>query len=176
MSVLNILKWPSAILETKAKEVTIFDSTLKDFVCDMHETMKHAKGIGLAANQVGSLQRIITLNIPWTKDDGEKKDWHNQALTFINPEIIAHSKEAYSTQEGCLSFPGIFDFISRYKTVTVKAYDENGQLFTINADELLSVCLQHEIDHLDGIVFLKRMSRLKAKLAKKKIIKNRQIS
>lgn len=172
MSVLNVVKWPATVLETKAKEVLVFDDKLKTFVADMHETMAHAKGIGLAANQVNVLKRVIIMNIPWIEGEEEKCSWHDQAFTFINPVITKRSSEMVSWQEGCLSFPSIYDFVKRHKEVTVKAFNEKGEEFTTVADGLLSICLQHEIDHIDGIVFIKRMSRLKAKLAKSKLLKS----
>lgn len=173
MSVLKILTWPSKILETKAEKVITFDDNLKQFVSDMHETMKKADGIGLAANQVGSLKRIITICIPRHKDEKEET-WHNKRLTFINPTLRSHSNDVFSSQEGCLSLPGVYEFIDRYGSVIIEALDENGKNFTMEATDLLAVCIQHEIDHLDGITFLKRMSRLKSSLARKKLMKNKQ--
>ena len=173
MATLRILTWPSQILETKAESVTLFDDKLELFVKDMHETMVKGRGIGLAANQVGSLQRVITILIK--KEEGEpEKSWHGTPLTFINPVITARSDEMISSQEGCLSLPGVYEFIDRHEKITIEAANEKGEIFTMEADDILSICLQHEIDHLDGITFLKRMSRLKSKMAKKKLTKNRQ--
>ena len=99
---------------------------------------------------------------------------YGKPLTFINPVITARSNDMISSQEGCLSVPGVYEFIDRHEKITVEAANEKGEKFIMEADDLLSICLQHEIDHLDGITFLKRMSRLKSGIAKKKLMKNRQ--
>jgi len=173
VGVLKIVEWPSKVLETKAEEITLFDESVKKLVLDMHETMKHENGIGLAANQVNVLKRVFVVNIPWVEKDGgeEKQDWHDKAFTFINPVITKISNEKVSYQEGCLSFPEVYDFVGRHERVTVEAFNEKGESFSLEASGLLSICIQHELDHIDGIVFIKRMSRLKAKLARSKINK-----
>ncbi len=180
---LKIVEWPGKSLLTKAEEVKEFDSELKQFVSDMHETMDSAGGIGLAANQVGVLKRVLVMHIP--HDDNrysdqedekgeEKKWWHNKRFTVINPVIIS-KKNKTRYMEGCLSFPELFDFVERADIVTVKFFDEEGKEHEIEADGLLSICLQHEIDHPDGIVFIDRMGRLKAGNIKKKMIKRAQL-
>lgn len=161
--ILPIIKYPAKALVTKASSVEIFDTpfdnTLELFVKDMHETMKAGKGIGLAANQVNVLKRILVIHIP-----------ESSPHTFINPEII--SKEGkFKFKEGCLSFPEIFEDIERSQKIKVKAQDVNGNYFEVEAEDLFAVCLQHEIDHLDGIVFTKHMSRLKASIINRKIAK-----
>lgn len=175
MSLLEVLTWPHPILDTKSEEVTTFDEKLRQFVADMHETMHKTKGIGLAANQVGVLQRVLTIHIPFTKSDEEsqteKKWWHDKSFTFINPVIVKASSQKISYMEGCLSFPDVYDYVGRSATVEVKACDEFGKEFSVEADGLFAICLQHEIDHIDGIVFFKRMSRLKANLIQKKMKK-----
>lgn len=175
MSTLTIVEWPAKVLETRAEEVTVFDEALRAFVTDMHETMKASNGIGLAANQVASLQRVITIEIPFSESrysdqEGKQEWWHNKAFTFINP-IITKKEGKVSYQEGCLSFPEIFDFVDRASEVWVKAQDETGKEFEVHATGLLAICLQHEIDHIDGIVFINRMSRLKSSLIRKKILR-----
>lgn len=186
MAVLTIVEWPAKVLETKAKEVSVFDKKFQQFVQDMHETMDKAQGIGLAANQVGSLQRVLTIYIPYHEpnDHGaENKDrvaderqwWHDKRFTFVNPVIEKKSGKA-RYMEGCLSFPEIYDYVDRAETVVIKAKDEFGKEFTVEADGLFSICLQHEIDHIDGIVFISRMSRLKAQMIKKKINKRQLLS
>jgi peptide deformylase len=172
---LEIVLWPAKVLETKAEKVTEFDDQLRQLVSDMHETMQTSNGIGLAANQVGVLKRIVTMEIPWSGDryeepESSKEDWHDRKFTFINPVVL---KKAGKTkyQEGCLSFPDIFDFVDRSDQVWIKAQDEFGVEFEIRATGLLSICIQHEIDHIDGIVFINRMSPLKRELIKKKISK-----
>lgn len=177
MSILDVVIWPAKVLETKSEEVTKFDDELKKFVNDMHETMKYSAGIGLAANQVGDLRRVVTIEIPYASRDGEIPDpaekqewWHDKKFTFINP-VITKKAGKFKYQEGCLSFPEIFEFVDRAEEVWVKALDEQGQPFEAHANGLFAVCLQHEIDHIDGIVFLKRMSRLKSGLAVKKMMR-----
>jgi len=179
MAVLKVVEWPAKVLETPASEVKVFNADLITFVADMHETMRESNGIGLAANQVGDLRRVVTIEIPHSgKDDssdGELKWWHNKRFTFVNPVIIK-KEGTIKWQEGCLSFPDIFDFVDRAAEVWVKAFDENGKEFEVHADGLFSVCIQHEIDHIDGIVFFKRMSRLKADRIKTKMLKRGNVN
>jgi peptide deformylase len=172
---LEVMVWPAKVLETRAEEVTEFDDAFRQFVEDMHETMHAANGIGLAANQVGVLKRVLTMFIPWSEsrysDQEEAKEpWHNIKFTFVNPKIVKKAGKI-SYQEGCLSFPEIFDFVDRAAEVWVKAQDENGKEFEIHATGLLAICLQHEIDHLDGVVFINRMSQLKREMIRKRIQK-----
>ena len=178
MAVLKIKEWPAKVLETPAAEVKAFDQDLKQFVLDMHETMIASKGIGLAANQVGDLRRVITIEIPFVgsdKGDPEQPSWwHDKKFTFINPVVIKKSG-VMRWQEGCLSFPEVYDFVERASDIWVKALDENGKEFEVHADGLFAVCLQHEMDHIDGIVFFKRMSRLKADRIKTKMLKRGNI-
>ena len=174
MSILNILEWPHPVLETRSKEVTEFNEEFQNLVKDMHLTMDHAKALGLASNQVGILQRVIVVHIPRSTNPDypeEARPWHNTRYTFVNPVIIQRSQELFSYQEGCLSFPDIYEYIGRPAGVVVEAQDEFGKAFEIAADGLFATCLQHEIDHIDGIVFFKRMSRLKASSVRKKMLK-----
>ncbi len=177
MSVLEIYTWPAKVLEIRAEEVNSFDNEIKTLVKNMHETMKKAdNGIGLAANQVGVLKRIITIHISRDRHVGEdKKVWHDKPYTFINPIITKRSEEMICWQEACLSLPGVSEFVDRHETITVEAFDENGTKFTFEADDIMAICLQHEIDHLDGVTVLKRISRLKSNLAKKRLMKRDSI-
>jgi len=174
MAVLDVVVYPAEVLETSASEVTEFGSKLRNFVADMHETMHAAGGIGLAANQVGSLQRVIVINIPYDGDRYEETDskevWHDTPFTIINPKITKKEGK-FKYQEGCLSFPDIFEVVQRAHTVTVEYQDEFGKKQEITASGLMAVCLQHEIDHIDGIVFVERMSRLKQNIVKKKLVR-----
>ncbi len=176
MAILNVVEWPAKVLDTKAVDVIRFDDDLRKFVADMHETMHASNGIGLAANQVGDLRRVITIEIPHSnsryadQEEETKEWWHNKRFTVINP-VIAKKSGKISFQEGCLSFPDIYDFVDRAAEVWVVAMDEHGKPFEIHANGLFAVCLQHEIDHIDGIVFINRMSRLKAGLIRKKLEK-----
>lgn len=165
MTVLNIMKWPNAPLSTPCTEVTTFDESLRKFADDMLETMKHFKGIGLAANQVGSSKRMFVANAP---DPG--KDWDGKDMVFINPKIVSASgSEPF--REGCLSFPDMYEFIVRSEAVSVAYQDIEGQHKIIEAKDLMAVVVQHEIDHLDGKTFLDRMSRLKKEMFMKKLEK-----
>lgn len=179
MTILKVVEWPAKVLETKSEAVQSFDNELKQLVQDMHKTMDHAGGIGLAANQVGIAKRVLTIMIPWEEsryqDQEEKQEaWHNQRWTFINP-VIKKKIGKLRWQEGCLSFPEIFEFVDRASEVVVEAKDENGEAFEVHANGLFAVCLQHEIDHIDGIVFVDRMSRLKAGMVRKKIAKRQKL-
>ncbi len=173
MTVLDVVVWPAKVLETKANDVTKFDAELKKFVADMYETMDAAAGIGLAANQVDDLRRVITIHIPFNdnryEDQEEKKEpWHDKKFTLINP-VITKKQGKFKFQEGCLSFPEIYEFVERAAEVWVTTKDENGKEYEIHATGLFAVCIQHEIDHIDGVVFVDRMSRLKANMVKKKL-------
>lgn len=159
---LQIVEWPAKVLETKASLVTVFDDELKQFVQNMFQTMMSSKGIGLAANQVNDLRRVIVMDIPHND--------HRHSYILINPEIIKREGK-FKFKEGCLSFPEIFEDVERSEKVTVKAQNDDGVSFELEAEGLLAVCIQHEIDHLDGIVFTKRMSRLKAGIINKKMLK-----
>lgn len=173
MSVLSIVEWPARVLETKAAPVTTFDEELRSFVADLHDTVDHSGGIGLAANQVGRLDRVLAIKIPWTEpteqeEPEEKSWWHDKRFTFINPEIVSRAGQV-SWREGCLSFPGVYEYVARSAKVTVRAQDESGSEFHVDVDGLMAICLQHEIDHLDGVVFINRMSRLKNKMIRQKL-------
>lgn len=178
MSVLDVVEWPAKVLETKSEEVTEFDDNFRAFVDDMHETMLAAGGIGLAANQVGVAKRVLTILIPSSSEEGDeagdKEHWHDKKWTFVNP-VITKKLGRIKWQEGCLSFPEIFEFVDRAEEVWVSAQDETGASFEVHATGLFAVCLQHEIDHIDGVVFINRMSRLKSSMVKKKVAKRHQM-
>ncbi|HET7598275.1 MAG TPA: peptide deformylase [Burkholderiales bacterium] len=151
MALLPILKYPDPRLHAVAVEVERVDDEVRTLIRDMAETMYAAPGVGLAATQVDVHRRIIVIDISDTRD---------QLRTFINPEILELSGEAES-EEGCLSVPGVYEKVQRAQKVKVRALDPAGQPFTLEADDLLAICIQHEIDHLDGKVFVERLSRLK---------------
>ena len=156
--ILNILKYPDKRLRTIAKPVVRVDKTIKQQVKDMFETMYEATGIGLAATQVNFHQRIIVIDI---------SDQYNEPICLINPEIIEESGEI-QCEEGCLSVPDYYEIVVRANDIKVKALNQNGESFELEASEMLSVCIQHEIDHLDGILFVDHLSKLKQKRLKKK--------
>ncbi len=151
MAIMKILQYPDERLHLVASKVDVFDEALKTLVSDMLETMYAAPGVGLAATQVDVQKQIIVTDLSENRD---------KPVVLINPEIIATSGTSY-IEEGCLSVPGIFESVERAENITVSARDQNGEPFEIRADGLLSVCIQHEIDHLKGKVFVEYLSRLK---------------
>ena len=151
MALLPILHYPDPRLRKVAAPVARVDERIRKLVADMGDTMHAAPGIGLAATQVDVHERVIVIDISETRD---------QLQVFINPEIVAAAGEEES-EEGCLSVPGIFDMVRRAERVKVKALDAQGEPFELEADGLLAVCIQHEIDHLNGKVFVDYLSRLK---------------
>lgn len=161
LSLLTVLEFPDKRLRKVAKPVTVFDHTIKTLLEDMLETMYEAAGCGLAATQVDIHQRIIVLDV------SERK---NEPLCLINPEIIEQIGEKESS-EGCLSVPSFFENVTRAERIKVKVFDKEGSSFEIEADELLSVCIQHEIDHLDGKLFVDYLSPLKRQRIKAKLEK-----
>lgn len=151
MARLPILLYPDPRLHTVAARVTHVDDKIRQLIKDMAETMYAAPGVGLAATQVDVHQRIIIVDISPTRD---------QLRAFINPEIVESSGEA-DCEEGCLSVPGIYDKVTRAQSIQVRALDAQGEPFGLVAEGLLAVCIQHEMDHLDGKVFVEKLSRLK---------------
>ena len=161
MALLPILRFPDPRLHRKATPVDLVDDSVRRLIADMAETMYEAPGIGLAATQVDVHKRIIVIDVSEDK---------SKLLAFINPEILERSGEQVC-EEGCLSVPGIYEKVSRSERVRVRALDPQGKSFTLEAEGLLAVCVQHEIDHLEGKVFVEHLSQLKqgrirAKLAK----------
>jgi len=156
--ILNVLKYPDKRLRTIAKPVVSVDETIKQQVKDMLETMYEAPGIGLAATQVNFHKRIIVIDI---------SDQCNQPICLINPEIIEKSGEI-EWEEGCLSVPDYYENVIRANDVKVQALNQHGETFELEASEMLSVCIQHEIDHLVGILFVDHPSKLKQKRLKTK--------
>ena len=161
MTILNILKYPDQRLYTIANEVNVVNSKIKKLISDMAETMYSAPGIGLAATQVDVHQRIIVIDISEDK---------NNLLVLINPRLLEKRGED-TNQEGCLSVPEVFEKVKRAEWIKVSALDENGKKFEIEAEGLLAVCIQHEVDHLLGKVFVDYLSSLKKNRIKKKLIK-----
>ena len=162
MPVLDLLHYPDERLRTVAKPVASVDDRVRKIVQDMTETMYAAPGIGLAATQVNIHERIILVDI--TENQSELR-------VLINPEITDCSAEKKVFQEGCLSVPGVYDDVERPDQIHVRALNERGEPIEFDADGLLSVCIQHEIDHLDGKVFVDYLSRLKQSRIKTKMIK-----
>ncbi|MGZ5269821.1 MAG: peptide deformylase [Ramlibacter sp.] len=165
MALLPILCYPDPRLHTVAKPVQAADARIRQLVADMLETMYDANGIGLAATQVDAHERVIVIDV------SEQRD---QPLVLINPEIVWASPEKQLNEEGCLSVPGIYDGVERSTSVRVTALDEHGIARTIEAEGLLAVCIQHEMDHLLGKVFVEYLSPLKRNRIKTKMMKSRR--
>jgi len=161
MAVLGILTYPDPRLELKAAPVVVVDDEVRKLVDDMAQTMYQAPGVGLAAPQVNVQKRIIVI------DTSESRD---QLKVLINPELVELDGKQ-ECEEGCLSVPGVFAPVTRAERIRVRALDRDGKPFEIDADGLLAVCIQHEIDHLDGKVFVEYLSRLKQERIRKKMQK-----
>jgi peptide deformylase len=164
MARLQILEYPDPRLRTKAKPVEVFDDALAKQVEDMFETMYAAPGVGLAATQVDFHKRLIVMDVSEGK---------NAPMVFCNPEILA-AEGTGVTEEGCLSVPGIFDDVKRAASVRARAQDATGKVFEVDLDGLAAVCLQHEMDHLEGKLFVDYLSDLKRERIRKKLEKDRK--
>ena len=162
MALLNILCYPDPRLHKVAKPVTAFDDKLRALVADMLETMYESQGVGLAATQVDVHQRLVVM---------DTTDERNQPTVLVNPEITWFSVERVKGEEGCLSVPGIYDGVERAVAVKVKAADEHGKVRELSAEGLMAVCVQHELDHLMGKVFVEYLSPLKRNRIKTKMLK-----
>ncbi len=166
MALLPIIEFPDPRLRTVAKPIAQVDASTRQLIDDMFETMYEAPGIGLAATQVNVHQQVLVLDVSEDK---------SQPLVFINPEILS-SEGSQTYQEGCLSVPGIFADVKRADKISVKALDRDGKSFELAADGLLAICIQHEMDHLAGKVFVDYLSPLKRELVKKKLAKQRKLA
>jgi len=162
MALLPILHYPDARLHKKAAPVVVVDQRIKKLAADMAETMYAAPGVGLAATQVDQHVRLIVID---TSED------RSQLLTFINPELLEKTGTS-ENEEGCLSVPGIYEQVARAERVKVRALGVDGQSFELEADGLLAVCIQHEMDHLEGKVFVEYLSRLKQTRIKSRLLKH----
>jgi peptide deformylase len=165
MALLPILCFPDTRLHTVARPVQAVDQRIRTLVADMLETMYEARGIGLAATQVDVHERLIVIDV------SEERD---QPLVLINPDIVWRSPETHLNEEGCLSVPGIYDGVQRHDSVRVSALDRDGQTHSVEADGLLAVCIQHEMDHLMGRVFVEYLSPLKRDRIRKKMLKSQR--
>lgn len=162
MAILTVLRFPDEKLRTKATQVVEVNDNIKTIVNDMFETMYDENGVGLAATQVDIHQQIVVIDV---SDDKENP------IVLINPEIIKKNDETLVNEEGCLSVPGCYAKVDRHTKVTVKALDIDGKEFTLDGEELLAICIQHELDHLKGILFVDYLSPLKRQRFKKKLEK-----
>ncbi len=161
MAVHKIIYLPDPRLRKVSKPIDVIDDALQTLIDDMFETMYHARGVGLAAPQIGINIRLSVIDVV-----GDK----TQQLVLINPEIIAREGEV-EYQEGCLSVPSVYDTVKRAETITMRAQDRTGQFYEITASELLGECIQHEIDHLNGKLYIDLLSPLKRNMARKKLDK-----
>jgi len=166
MALLPILRYPDPRLHKKAAPVERVDESIRKLIADMAETMYEAPGIGLAATQVDVHKRVVVIDVSEDK---------SKLLAFINPEILERSGEQVC-EEGCLSVPGIYEKVTRSERIKVRALDAQGKSFELEADGLLAVCVQHEIDHLDGKVFVEHLSQLKQGRIKAKLAKQARIT
>ena len=164
MALLEILEFPDPRLRTKAKPVTKVTDKIKKLAADMLETMYEAPGIGLAASQVNVHQRLIVVDVSEDK---------KSPFTLINPEITAFEGQV-ETNEGCLSIPGFWEPVQRYEKITVNALDTSGEQFTLDADDMLAICIQHEMDHLEGKLFVDYVSNTKRQLIRKRLLKQQK--
>lgn len=162
MSTLHILRYPDPRLHTVARPVAAVDARIVRLIDDMLETMYAAKGIGLAATQVNVHERVIVIDV---------SEGHDQPIVLINPELVSASDDLVPGEEGCLSVPDIYDKVPRHSRVSVRALDRDGQSRTLEAEGLLAVCIQHEMDHLVGKVFVELLSPLKRNRIRTKMIK-----
>ncbi|CUS47789.1 MAG: peptide deformylase Def [Idiomarinaceae bacterium HL-53] len=166
MATMTILRYPDERLRTVATPIETVDDALRQTIDDMFETMYSSQGVGLAATQVNVHKRLFIA------DCSENQD---EPLVFINPEIIEQEGH-FENEEGCLSFPGVYAKVERAGTITVKALDRNGEEFTRSADGLLAICIQHELDHLNGKLFVDYLSPLKRDRIRKKLEKEARIA
>lgn len=166
MAKLDILEYPDERLRTVATPVTSVDDELREIIDNMFETMYDAKGVGLAATQVDVHKRLFIADC---------SEHNEQPLVFINPEIIARDG-MHENEEGCLSFPNVYAKVERASEVTVKALDRDGEAFTMQAEGLLAICIQHELDHLEGKLFVDYLSPLKRTRIRKKLEKEAKLA
>jgi len=166
MALLPILRYPDSRLHLVAKPVEEVDDTLRQLIDDMAETMYQAPGIGLAATQVDVHKRVVVIDV---------SEERSSLLVLVNPEIIERNGEQ-TGEEGCLSVPGVYETVTRAERVRVKALDRDGKPFELEAEGLLSVCIQHEIDHLNGRVFVEYLSKLKLNRIKIKLAKKARVT
>lgn len=166
MSKLTVLEFPDPRLRTRARPVAVFDATLRQLVADMFETMYAEQGVGLAATQVDHHQRVFVMDV---------SEQHDRPQVLVNPRIV-DTRGTQVEQEGCLSFPGVFANVERASWIRAEAEDAQGNTFSLEAEGLMAVCIQHEMDHLEGKVFVDHLSPLKRSMLLKRLEKQRRIA
>ncbi|MCB9643297.1 MAG: peptide deformylase [Myxococcales bacterium] len=164
MAVLDIMLYPHSVLRERCAEVTEFDASLHQLLDDMAETMYAAKGAGLAAPQVNEAQRVIVIDVG-------REDRGRDLLEFVNPKITAFLGDRVIGEEGCLSFPDIYEPVERYEAIKFEAQDRSGTRIQMEVDGFLAIVIQHEVDHINGVLFIDKLSRLRQGLAKRKMKK-----
>ncbi len=177
MTIIPVIIAPDSRLKQKSEPVEKVDNNIRKLMDDMLKTMYHSNGIGLAAVQIGVHKRVLVMDLKWGSSRYKEEDEEKQTpepIFLANPEIIYESEEINLYEEGCLSFPGQYANVERPKQVKVKYLDYNGVEQIIDCDELLATCIQHEIDHLDGIVFVDHISKLKRELIIRKLKKQQK--
>lgn len=167
MAVLPVLRFPDERLRTVAEPVAEVNDEIRAIIDDMFETMRDENGVGLAATQVNIHKRIVVMDVSEDSDT---------PIAFINPEIVKKSDKTMINEEGCLSVPGCYAKVTRHERVTVKALDRDGKEFSLDGDELMSICIQHELDHLAGVLFVDYLSPLKRKRIKAKLEKEARLA
>lgn len=175
MAVLEVVTFPHPVLKQKCAEVTRFDAELHEFLDDLAATMSEADGIGLAANQVGVAMRVFLMDVPTNRGSGEKEVKTTGRMEIINPKIVGQRGEL-KYEEGCLSFPGMSEFVMRAAEIDLEYHDRTGAAQKLTAKGLVAVCIQHELDHLNGITFIDRLSPFKRKIAMREYLRaNREL-
>lgn len=170
MAVLDVVTFPHPVLKQKCADVVRFDAELHAFLDDLAATMNEADGIGLAANQVGVTQRIFLMDVPTNRGSGEKEVKTTGRIEVINPKVVGQRGEL-KYEEGCLSFPGMSEFVTRAAEIDLEFQDRTGAVQRVSAKGLVAVCIQHELDHLDGITFIDRLSPFKRKIAMREYLR-----
>ena len=168
MAILDIVIYPNTVLRTKSEPILEITEEIKELAYNMIETMYHAPGIGLAANQVGVAKRLIVVDV--TSEEEKLSDPNHKPFILINPEIVQTEGEI-NYEEGCLSIPDIREMVARHNKITVKGLNIDGEEMTIDAEGLLAVCFQHEIDHIDGVLFIDHLTFLKKQIIQNKLQK-----
>jgi len=169
MALRPILQIPDPRLRQAAEPVDVIDDDLQVLIDDMFETMYHAPGIGLAATQIGVMKRVVVMDVSGRDDEGEKTE--PEPVVMINPEILEYSEDIAVNEEGCLSIPEYYEDVERPATCRIRYLDRSGETVEAEAEGILAVCMQHEVDHLDGRLFIDYLSRLKRDRITKKFQK-----
>lgn len=176
MAIMNIIKIPDPVLKTAAEPVATVDDDVRALMDDMLQTMYDAPGIGLAAPQVGVLKRVIVVDVAKREATEEEPEVEPDPIFLANPEIIWQSDETSEYEEGCLSIPEVYEMVTRPASVTVRYLDRDGASRELECSGIMATCVQHEIDHLNGVLFIDHISRLKRQLIMRKFTKAKRLA